>query len=201
MITTYLFDLDDTLIDTKIYSEIYKDVIHNVKNKLELNDNELNKRAKKLRVTKNKYKQWDTGELCKKLKLLDEYYIILEREVKVQNVLKKDVIDTLNRLKGKKIGIVSNSMRKTIQLYIKKYNLTKQIDFIFSSDDAKCKKNKLNYWRKLIKKEKLDPRECLVVGDDIEEDVKIPKKFKFNVLYIKRPKELKIKINNETQNN
>ena len=74
-INTYLFDLDDTLISTKIYAEIYKPILKMVKKKL--TDKQLDQKAKELGLEKNKFDRWDTGDLCRELKLLEEYYIVL----------------------------------------------------------------------------------------------------------------------------
>ena len=81
-------------------------------------------------------------------------------------------------------------MHRTIQLYLKKYGLSKYIDFIFSSDDAGCRKDNVLYWKKIIEKQKLKTQECLMVGDDELEDIKIPASFGFNTFLIKTPKDL-----------
>ena len=80
-------------------------------------------------------------------------------------------------------------MHRTIQAYLTKYAL-KYVDFVFSSDDAKCRKDNDTYWSKLIKKYKLNPEECLMIGDDELEDIQIPAKLGFNTFLIKTPKDL-----------
>ena len=181
MISTYLFDLDDTLIDTKIYREIYSEIISKI------GDVDIDS----LGLKKNKYGNYDSGELCKKLGLLDLYYEVLEKNIKVKNVLHDSVLEVFSALKnnGKKIGIVSNSMLKTIKLYLNKYSL--EVDFIFSSDLTGCNKDSPEYWKKLIAAEKLNPKECLVIGDDYEEDIEVPGKLGFKTFYLDDVKKLK----------
>jgi len=185
MIITYLFDLDDTLIDSKIYQEIYNKILQKLKEKLNLNDLTLSKKLQSLKLDLNKYGRYDTGELCQKLDQLELYYEILEAQLKVKPLVQgqvKNVFISLHQ-KGKKIGIVSNSMRRTIELYLKKYNL--KADIIFSSEDAGCKKREDTYWQTLIEKEKLNPEECLMIGDEYDEDILMAKKFGFKTFYLK----------------
>ena len=177
MISTYLFDLDDTLIDTSIYREIYSEVLSKIKEKTDVDIDSLG-------LKKNKYGNYDSGELCRSLGLLDLYYSVLESQIEVKEVLHDSVLElfSLLRKKGKKIGIVSNSMLRTIKAYVDKYGL--EVDFIFSSDLTGCNKDSPEYWKKLIAAEKLDPEECLVIGDDKLEDVEVPGKLDFQTFYL-----------------
>lgn len=191
-VTTYLFDLDDTLIDTKIYAEIYLPVLKMVGEKSNLSRKQIEKKAKELGLKKNKFGRWDTGDLCAGLGLLNEYYEILEKKVEVLPVLHQEIISLFAELKKekRKIGIVSNSMKKTIKLYLKKYGLEHFINFIFSQDDAHCRKNKISYWKGLIKEHHLKPEECLVVGDNSFEDGEMPQRLGFSAFLISSPNDL-----------
>ena len=192
MIKIYLFDLDDTLIDTKIYAQLYPKILFMIKSKKKLTGTDLDAKAASFGLKKNRFGRWDTGDLCRGLGLLDEYYGELEKLIEVEQVLHDSVEKVFTQLKSKKrtIGIVSNSMHKTIQAYLTKYTLTKYVDFVFSSDDAKCRKDSDTYWSKLIKKYKLNPEESLMIGDDELEDIQIPASFGFNTFLIKIPKDL-----------
>ena len=178
-ITTYLFDLDGTLVDEKIYSRIYSKIVKMIKEKKGLDEEEISGRAEQWKLTRNKEGRWDTGELCKELGLLNSYYRILEKEIqtKVKLIMHKKIIVLLRdgEKKKKKIGIVSNSFRKTISLYIKALHLDKQIDFVFSSEDAGCKKKEKKFWKKLREQEGLTPEKCLVIGNDEIDDQNVPR--------------------------
>ncbi len=192
MITTYLFDLDGTLIDTKIYKRIYPKVLKMIEKKLKIKKNEIEAKAKSFGLRKNKEKRYDSGDLCKSLFLLDEYYKILDKEIKTSASLKKDVKKILSELnqRKKKIGIVSNSMRRTIDLYIEKYGLSDNVDFIFSCDDASCRKDYYVFWEKLVMTKKISPRTCIVIGDNRHDDVDMPRKVGFNTFLVKKPKDI-----------
>ena len=82
-------------------------------------------------------------------------------------------------------------MTRTIKAYLNRYKLNDYIDFIFSIDDSGCKKRDEKYWKTLIEKKKLNPEECLVIGDDIIQDVKTPERVGFNTFLIKKPSDLK----------
>ncbi len=192
MTKTYLFDLDDTIIDTKIYAQLCPKILFMIKSKKKLTGTDLDATAASYGLKKNKFGRWDTGDLCRELGLLEEYYQELEKLIEVLPVLHNAVEKIFKQVKAKKktIGIVSNSMHRTIQLYLKKYGLSKYIDFIFSSDDAGYRKDKDIYWKKLIEKQILKPQECLMIGDDELEDIQIPARFGFNTFLIKSPGDL-----------
>ena len=187
----FLFDLDDTLIDTKIYAKIYPIIVSKVCSKLSINEDELFSKAASLGLKKNKYGNYDSGELCNKLELLDLYYSVLEKEIEINDVLFSEVKEVFNSLKEKdsRIGIVSNSMLRTIKLYLDKYGLL--VDFIFSSDYTGCNKDSVKYWEKLIATEKLDPSSCVVIGDDYNEDVEVPSSLGFKTFYLESRSDLK----------
>ena len=192
MIKTYLFDLDDTLIDARIYAQLYPKILLLIENKKKLKGTDLDRAAESFGLKKNKYGRWDTGDLCKGLGLLNEYYRELEKLIEVEPVLHDSVEKVFTKVKKKRaeIGIVSNSMQRTIRLYLVKYGLTNHVDFIFSSDDAGCNKDNGNYWKKLLETEKLNSKECLVIGDDELEDVQVPAKFGFKTFLLRSPADL-----------
>ncbi len=176
--TTYLFDLDDTLIDTKIYAEIYPEILKLIEEKGLDVDEEANKHG----IPKESHGRYDSGDLCRELNLLNEYYEILENHIKVIEVLHESVKEVFEEIEGK-IGIVSNSMRRTIELYLDKYDL--KVDFVFSQDEADCKKDKEEFWEELIESHNLIPEDCLVIGDNPIDDSVIPKQLGFKTLLIK----------------
>lgn len=184
-IDTYLFDLDGTLIDTKVYAAISAPVCEMVKKRFLLDDKSLERKAVGFGLKKNSAGRYDSGELCKAFGVLDAYYHILEYAVSKE----RNFLPVLQQLKksGLRIGIVSNSMRKTIRMMIG----DAPVDFIFSSEDAQSVKGKKLFWKRLIKKEHLVPSLCMMVGDDPVEDGKIPQSMGFHTLLVKDPKEIK----------
>jgi len=192
-ITTYLFDLDDTLIDTSVYVRIYPYILSKIKSEFKLTDKLLDEEMQLSGLKKNKYGHWDTGDICRALGLLDFYYQELEKAIAVNTWINKDVLELFVSLKkkGKRIGIVSNSMSRTIYTYLHKYKLSEQVDFIVSAVELNQRKSEDFFWSGLINTHKLNPKECVMVGDDLQEDVNIPRKFGFNTFHLVRAEDLK----------
>jgi len=188
-LTTYLFDLDGTLIDMRIYEKLYLPLLEKIRYKLDLTQEGLDIKAEQLNIKKASHKRYDTGELCKALGLLDLYYEGLEKAINKENIIRNNTKDTLKRLKqdNKTIGIISNSMKKTILLYMDKCDLTRYIDFIFCPEDTKdnIKKDNPKFWKELIKKHDLDPKECMIIGDNPIDDISIPDILNFNTRLLK----------------
>jgi FMN phosphatase YigB (HAD superfamily) len=176
-----LFDLDGTLIDVRIYRDIFPEMKEKLMKRLKISEKGLMQKARKLGF---KGSFFDSGEFCRKAGLLGLYYGTLEKRLKSVNALNKEAKKIFAGLKKRKvkIGIVSNSMRKTIILYTKAYGL--KPDFVFGIDDADCLKS-TKYWKALIKKEKLDPKQCLIVGDSYKNDIVPTKRLGFNVFHLK----------------
>jgi len=182
MITTYLFDWDNTLFSTDIYKETYPSIITAIKQKHNITEKEINIKAELEGLRKEE--RWDSGELSKLFDNMEEYYDILKSNVST-NYLIDDIVSKFKSLKEKgfKIGIVTNSFRKTINLYLETYKL--QPDFIFTQDDAGTTKDDPKFWEELIKKEKLNPKECTVMGDS-EVDVQLRRPMSSGKGYIYR---------------
>ncbi len=192
MVTVYLFDFDDTLIDSKIYATLYRPLLEKITKTLGIKEEELEQKLLALGLKKTRSGRWDTGDVCREFGLLDLYYTELEKFISVSSVIHDETKTVLKKIKksGRRVGIVSNSMRRTIALYLRKYRLNPYIDFIFSQDDAGCRKSSKEFWKKLIEIERLNPSECIVIGDHEEEDVAMPKKLGFSAFHLKNTKDL-----------
>ena len=186
MARTYLFDLDGTLIDTSIYARCYERILSMITRKRHLTPRELAQKARRLGLVKNEEGRWDTGDLCQAFNLLEEYYKILKAEVKQHSFVQEQVVKKMieSHSHGHRIGIVSNSMRKTIKLYLSTYKLTKYVHVVFSREDAGCRKNSITFWKKLISKYNLNPKECTIIGNNPLEDGTIPKKVGFHTILV-----------------
>lgn len=193
MIRYYLFDLDDTIIDSSIYHTLYEPVMKRIEKELGLARQDITKKLDSLKIRKNKIGNHDTGDACKKLGLLDMYYEELEKHIKIHNPLREEVKSLFERLKTDKkhIAIASDSMKRTINLYLNKYKLSDYIDFVFSAEDAGCKKDDEKYWEIIIEKHNLKPQECIMIGDNELEDILVPKRFGFHTFLIKGKEDLK----------
>ena len=186
MVSTYIFDLDGTLINIRIYSEMYFEILILIESKLGLFGEELDIKAALFGLVKGDHGRYDSGDLCRELGLLAEYYEILDRHIKVRKRVHDDAFLVLSELKkkGLRVGVASNSMHRTIQNYLNKYDLLEFVDFIFSSEDAGRRKNDPVFWEKLITVQNLVAEECIVVGDNKLEDIETPGTFGFKVFHV-----------------
>ncbi|MBT4351501.1 HAD hydrolase-like protein [archaeon] len=160
MISTYLFDLDDTIIDASIYTKMYQPIINKLAEQISAIElqkiiNEIKKETKKSRV--------DTYELCEKLNCTEFYYDLLEQYIEEYGKLKFDIVSVFKKIKnnGKKIGIVSNSKEKTINLFLKYFNLNQYVELIISGN-----KSDPDFWQTMIIKYKFDKQTTLLIDND-----------------------------------
>lgn len=194
-LTAVLFDLDDTLVSSgRIYAQMYYPLLEMLQSDLQFSLVELEQRAKELGITKNKHGRWDTGELCSALGQLEKYYSVLENFIEKEEVLYSQTIPTLKASRSLvgKVGIISNSMRRTVQAYANKYHLHRYIDFFFSSEDAESRKSDESYWNTLVHHKRLCPSETLVVGDNEVDDVITPGSLGFKTQLVHQPAELSL---------
>ena len=75
----------------------------------------------------------------------------------------------LSKLKSEhyKIGVASNSIRKTIEVMMERSNLAMYLDVIISNQDVKEGKPNPEIYQKAISELNISPQECLVIEDNI----------------------------------
>ena len=181
MIQTYIFDLEDTIIDKSIYARIYTPIIESLLETLKISKIELQEIITKIKEETGREKV-DTFELCKKLNSTELYYKVLKRYVKHTYSLKtKNISKVFKKINAskKKIGVVSKSEKRTIELFLKRFNLLEYVDFIEPGN-----KNTVLYWVLLEKKYKLDKDQTMVI-DDSNEILDIAEHAGYKVLNVK----------------
>lgn len=77
-------------------------------------------------------------------------------------------MEAFSKLKdeGYKIVVCSNSIRKTVDLFIEKANLTQYTEFLLSNEDIKRKKPYPDIYLEAMKKLNAQPEECLILEDN-----------------------------------
>ena len=169
MNTLIIFDLDDTLIDSKIYARMYHELVEELLKNLKISEIELQEIITKLKQGTGKTRP-DSFELCRKLSATEIYYKVLEKYVRHTYMLKNSSIPhVFKKMKesGKKIGVVSNSQEKTINIFLDRFVLSQYVDFVESGN-----KNTVLFWVLLDKKHGFDKKEALII-DDSDEILKI----------------------------
>ncbi len=94
-------------------------------------------------------------------------------------------IKAMEKLKndGYKLAVCSNSIRKTVDLFLSKADLLKYMDFFLSNEDVKNKKPHPDIYIEAIKKMNLNPDECLIIEDNFN-GLKAARASKANVLKV-----------------
>ena len=178
MVSTYLFDLDDTIIDASIYSRMHHELLSEITKRLKISEIGLQEHITKLKEETGKTRP-DSYDLCEKLKCIDIYYEILEKYARHTYSLKNPtIVNIFRKIKEskKKIGIVSNSKERTIRLFLDRFNLSQYVDFIESG-----KKETVLFWVQLEKKHDFHKIDTLVI-DDSDEVLKIAEDAGYQVM-------------------
>lgn len=77
------------------------------------------------------------------------------------------------RLRGLKLGLVSNGYEEEVHLILERVNLEKAtFDIIVGVDTVQCMKPHPDIFKYALKKLKVKPEETVFVGDDVERDYK-----------------------------
>lgn len=165
---------------------MYNEVISNLISHLKITEIELQEVISKLKQETGKL---DTYDLCKKLNSTELYYKLLEKYIKHTYSLKtKNIPKLFRKVKDnkKKIGIVSNSQERTINLFLKRFNLLEYVDFTESG-----KKDTILFWISLEKKHNIKKEHTMVI-DDSDNILKIAEQCGYKVLNVKEIDELEM---------
>ncbi|MGO1469558.1 MAG: HAD family hydrolase [Tissierella sp.] len=163
-----VFDFDGTLVDSMgFWSNLARNYLYSI-GIVALND--LEKSLEKLTVSegilymKEKYKIGKTKEEIQKEmdELLFKYY---REEVK----LKPDVVELLNKLKGKGITIAIASVihEKLIESVLKRYNIENYFEFIQTCENTGLSKGDRKFFDLLPKRLNLNPDEIYMFEDTL----------------------------------
>lgn len=78
-------------------------------------------------------------------------------------------VSTIKKLQeeGYKMAVCSNSIRKTVDLFIARAALAEYMEFLLSNEDAEKKKPNPEIYNKAIAKMGVAPDECLIIEDNI----------------------------------
>jgi phosphoglycolate phosphatase-like HAD superfamily hydrolase len=178
---TYIFDLDDTIIDSSIYARMHHELLTEIVKEKGISEIELQKEITKLKQQTGKEKV-DTFDLCKNLDCIELYYTILEKYARHTYTLKTPTLPKIfAKIKAgnKKIGIISRSQERTIRVFLDRFNLSQYVTFVESG-----KKDTVLFWIQVERRHSLSKAFTLVI-DDSEEILKIAQNAGYKVLNIK----------------
>ncbi|MBQ8834533.1 MAG: HAD family hydrolase [Oscillospiraceae bacterium] len=83
------------------------------------------------------------------------------------------VLDALASLReqGFRLWLLSNAQRVFTAYELRHLRLGEQLDGIYISSDYRCRKPDLRFYRALLEERKLDPAQCLMIGNDRHTDI------------------------------
>lgn len=83
------------------------------------------------------------------------------------------VFEALHQLreKGYRLWLLSNAQRAFTAYELRHLGLGPQFDGIYLSSDYRCRKPDVRFFQALLDEQKLDPKRCLMIGNDRETDI------------------------------
>jgi putative hydrolase of the HAD superfamily len=97
-----------------------------------------------------------------------------------------NVIPTLNKLRKKyKLAILSDAPKIQAWIRLAAMGIQDKFDIVVTFDETKSKKPSLKPFTYLIKKIRLKPQECVMVGDSLKRDIAPAKSLGFKTVFAK----------------
>ena len=167
----FLIDLDGVILDTKYDNFFWQKYIPKVyaeKNKISLSDAVNFTHA--LFHYKKKTKDW--YDIIYWSNILDiDIAKEKEKEINMDRISLKDgSLDVLDKLKaqGKKLFLITNAHRITLNIKLKKYNISKYFDEMICSHELGYIKEDIQFWHILKLKLKLDYKYSVLIEDTFD---------------------------------
>lgn len=88
------------------------------------------------------------------------------------------------REKGYRLWLLSNAQRIFTEYELRHLGLGEQLDGIYISSDYGFRKPDVRFFRALLEERKLDPRKCLMIGNDLNTDIAGAKAAGLDTLYM-----------------
>lgn len=84
-----------------------------------------------------------------------------------------NVTEALARLRshGYRLWLLSNAQRVFTEYELRLLGLGEQLDGIYLSSDHNCRKPDVRFFRALLEEQKLEPEQCLMIGNDRQTDI------------------------------
>ncbi|MFH1065130.1 MAG: HAD-IA family hydrolase [Nanoarchaeota archaeon] len=151
-----------------------------------------------VQTKKWKSKKEAYGNLCRNMGLEpNEHNVNLVMEIRdkaeEKTKLYPHTISMLEQLRkqGYKTGLVSNSSVFAVEHIREKTNLLEHIDYPLFSFDVEVIKPELKFFHELLRISGCRPKEAIMVGDKLHDDVNPPKSIGMNAIHFRDYEQLK----------
>lgn len=91
---------------------------------------------------------------------------------------------TALRQKGYRLWLLSNAQRVFTAFELTALGLAPYFDGIYISSDFGCRKPDIRFFRALLEEQHLDPKHCLMIGNDLDTDIAGAKNAGLDTLYM-----------------
>lgn len=95
----------------------------------------------------------------------------------------KDALNEFRRC-GYRLWLLSNAQRSFTAYELRHLNLLEQFDGIYLSSDHRCRKPDIRFFQAFLNEQHLDPKQCLMIGNDRETDIAGAKAAGLSTLYM-----------------
>ena len=187
-IKTVCFDLDDTLVDNESGEEerLRKALGPLAERFPSFDIEDLIDRAMTIDPVQGRLVTLITETGLVDPKLTDEAYDLYDETVQHLNLF-ADVRDVLTKLQEKMpLGLVGNGDTNEQRGKIAHLDLEKHFKYILIGQEQGCYKPDPEMYKKVIEQSGFEPEEILFVGDRIDEDVRGPKEFNMQTVWVAR---------------
>ncbi|MBS3134293.1 HAD family hydrolase [Candidatus Woesearchaeota archaeon] len=186
-----IFDLDGTLYASKeLHDARYNAIIHVMVKHLKKDFTYCNKVYYKIKKNlKESGKPYNGLSVFSFLNIDKRYFYSAINNVDVSNYITedKDLIKVLSELSmGHNIFILTNSPYNVAIQIIGILGIKQYIREIFSADIIGENKPNIKAYEYALSRIKALPKECVIIGDDIDKDLKKAKIMGFNTIALKR---------------
>lgn len=190
MLKVVSFDFDGTITKTTFADLFWLEGVPRLYAKKENIDLEEAKRklfAEYEKIGKEKLEWYDPDYWFEKFNLNYSWHKLME-DYAYSIEMYPDVLPTLEKIrKDYTLIITSNARKEFIEMQMKKLNIEKYFDRVFSTvSDFRMVKKDRSVYRKICAVMEISEKEMLHVGDDYKFDYVIPKSIGINAIYLDR---------------
>ncbi|MBL7100853.1 MAG: HAD family hydrolase [Nanoarchaeota archaeon] len=124
--------------------------------------------------------------------------IKIRDKAEAETKLYSHTISMLKQLRQQKykIGLISNSSIFAVEQIKKRTNLLEYIDYPLFSFDVGIIKPNLQFFKEMLKISSYKPKETIMIGDKLNDDVIPPRKIGMNSIHFKNYEQLKQELKN-----